>query len=99
MVTLTDAQRGYIAGIIDGEGHISVNRYARRDTQKRLRPYGLKVNVRITQARRELLDYIHGIVGLESANINRTGKDNAYFILRFNHECLKWLLPQLKGHL
>lgn len=99
MEPLTETQLAYIAGIMDGEGEFSICKYARRDSKKRKRGYGLKVSVRIAQARRSLLDSIANDVGKHNTNIGRTGKDGAYFFLRFTHACLVELIPMLIPYL
>ena len=99
MRTLTQTKLAYLAGIMDGEGEFSINLYARKDGRKRLRGYGLKATVRISQARRSLLDSIAADVGQQNANIGRAGRGGAYFYLRFTHDCLRWLIPQLRPYL
>ena len=99
MLTLTSTQLAYLAGIMDGEGEFSIAKYARKDKQKRLRNYGLKAQVRISQARRMLLDSIADDVGHENVNIGKAGKGGAYFYLRFRHSCLIELIPLLFPYL
>ena len=92
---MTATQLAYLAGILDGEGDLGIAHYARRDTQKRIRNYGLKATVRISQARRGLLDTIAEWAGPENVWIGHTGKGGAYWALRFHHDCLRTLLPQV----
>lgn len=99
MTTLTIEQLAYLAGIMDGEGEFSIHKYARHDSQKRKRGYGLKACVRISQARRSLLDSIASDVGKENVNIGKAGKGGAYFYLRFRHAYLVKLIPLLLPYL
>ena len=99
MPRLSIAKLAYLAGIMDGEGEFSIAKYARKDDRKRLRGYGLKVSVRIAQARRSLLDSIARDVGQSNVNIGRTGRELAYFYLRFKHQYLTWLIPRLIPYL
>lgn len=99
MRTLTVAQLAYLAGIMDGEGEFSINKYARKDSKKRIHTYGLKATVRISQARRCLLDSIAKDVGEGNINIGKAGRDGKYFYLRFKHAYLRQLIPLLLPYL
>lgn len=96
---LTELQLGYIAGILDGEGQVSIVRNIRRDDKKRLREYDLRVQVSITQRRRLLLDTILKWTGKESGIISATGLGNKYFALRFRVPWLQENLPLILPHL
>lgn len=91
---LSPADLGYLAGIIDGEGHLGlVRRKAkwRKDQAHYLRPV-----VQIGQAKREMLDHLALVVGAGSVAIYGT---RIFFNLRFYPSTLRWLLPQLLPHL
>lgn len=95
MNTLTPLQLAYLAGIMDGEGEFAIHKWTRNDGKKRKQYVGLKSSVRISQARKQLLDSIAKDCGKEHVHIGRTGRGGAYFVLRFHHDYLKWLIPQL----
>ena len=60
---------------MDGEGDFTIRLYAHKDRMKRLRRYGLKAYVRISQARRSLLDAIGAFRLFTSASgAGRTGR-------------------------
>jgi hypothetical protein len=99
LTVLTDVKLAYLAGIMDGEGHFSIVKYTRKDKQKRVNGTGLKVESRISQGRRLLLDTIASWFQPGDTNIVKAGKDGAYFMLRFNYHCLRELIPALMPHL
>lgn len=92
-------QLAYLAAMFDGEGHFSVNRYKRKDKQKRIRGYGLKVVCRITQAKVSLLETLQSWFKDGETTIGRSGADRRCFHLYFNHPCLRDLIPQMMPHL
>lgn len=98
---LSDLQIGYLAGILDGEGCVTVTRNVRNDRKKRRRNYELRSVVTITQRRRRLLDHIVAMVGTDNASIyrHRGSKLRDYFILRFTNGWLRDNLPLLIPHL
>ena len=95
---LTKLQRGYLAGILDGEGSVGITRQKRID-RKRKRDYGYRSDVRVTQRRRILLSTILEWIGQENGHIGRTGLNNAFFTLRFKSEWLRKNLPKISIHL
>ena len=95
MKQLTDADLGYLAGIIDGEGHIGLVR-RRRTWKKSLRTHYLRPVVQIGQAKRELLDHIARVVGEGSVAVHG---QRGFYNLRFYPSTMRWLLPQLLSHL
>ena len=99
MAPLNELQIGYLAGILDGEGQLGITRNIRRDDKKRIRDYALRVEVRISQKRRLLLDTILEWIGPENGSIGRTGLNQAYFVLRLKADWLKQTLPILQPHL
>ena len=96
---LTDLQIGYLAGILDGEGQISIVKNIRRDDKTRRRNYALRVEVRISQRRRILLEAIQGWIGEENASIGANGLAGQYFVLRFKAHWLREHLPLILPHL
>src|SRR6266851_1530809 len=85
---LSELQIGYLAGILDGEGQVSVVRQKRSDA-KRKRAYGLRTEVRVTQRRRILLSTILDWTGSENATITSTGLGGKFFQLRFKAQWLR----------
>lgn len=96
---LTDLQIGYLAGMFDGDGQISIIKNIRRDDKKRKRNYALRVEVRIGQRRRILLKTIQDWIGEENASICANGLDGRYFNLRFKANWLRQHLPLILPHL
>lgn len=99
MNQLTPTQLAYLAGIMDGEGEFAIHLFQRNDARKRLRKFGLKVAVRISQARKSLLTSIAKDVGTDLVHLGKTGRDGAYHVLRFKHPALLTLIPQLMPYL
>ncbi len=95
---LSELQIGYLAGILDGEGQVSVVRQKRSDA-KRKRAYGLRTEVRVTQRRRILLSTILDWTGSENATITSTGLGGKFFQLRFKAQWLRDNLPIIAPHL
>lgn len=96
---LSQLQIGYLAGILDGEGAISITRVKRDDDKKRKRDYSLRADVRITQRRRLLLTTILDWIGEENGKISATGLDNRFFVLRLRHVWLRDHLALVLPHL
>lgn len=99
MNQLTPTQLAYLAGIMDGEGEFAVHLYQRNDNRKRIRNYGLRVSVRISQARKSLLTGIANDIGSDLVHLGKTGLGGAYHVLRFKHAVLIELIPQLMPYL
>ena len=95
---LTPLQIGYLAGILDGEGQVSITRQKRTDMTRK-RDYGYRSDVRVTQRRRILLSTILGWIGAENGHIGRTGLNNKFFVLRFRSCWLRQNLPIILPHL
>ena len=96
---LTEHQYAYLAGIIDGEGHVSIDRLIRKDDKKRLRNYCYRPSVRVAQARIKLLETIQSWVGAENASISKTGRESAYWCLRFKAHWLREHLPRIAKYM
>lgn len=91
---LSDADLGYLAGILDGEGHLGL--VGRRKTWADGIGVYLRPIVQIGQAKRGMLDHIANVVGTGCLAIHGT---RIFFNLRFYPGTLRWLLPQLIPHL
>ena len=98
---LTDLQIGYLSGILDSDGCITIVRGRRRDNKVRIRNYELRPQISVTQRRRRLLEYITAISGPDSASIytHRGSELRNYYILRFRNQWLRDNLPTLLPHL
>jgi hypothetical protein len=96
---LSEMQLGYLAGLLDGEGAVSITKLVRRDDRKRKRDIGLRADVRVSQRRKRLLDVMLDWVGAENATISRTGADGRYFVIRFKSVWLKTHLPEILPYL
>ena len=95
---LTELQIGYLAGILDGEGGISIAKNIRKDGTRK-RDYALTARVGVTQRRRILLSTILDWIGRENGHIGRTGLENKFFLLRFKADWLRKNLPFILPHL
>ena len=93
---LTEAQRGYIAGFIDGDGHIGIVRRRRAWKRQPDREFYLRPIVQIGQKKPLPLEYIRHLVGTGSITCHG---QRPYYNLRFYPGTLKWLLPELIPHL
>lgn len=96
---LTEAQIGYIAGILDGEGSISITRNIRSDERKRRRDYALRADVRVTQRRRLLLSTLLAWIGESNGSICAAGPGRRFFVLRIKHEWLRENFAAIIPHL
>lgn len=97
-VILTEAQKGYIAGILDGEGWLGIT--ARKPLWKNdpNQPHYHRPAVTIAQCvkNKVLLDHIADILGHKDFGYNR---EQNCWTLRLHAPCIRWLLPQLVDHL
>lgn len=55
---MDDAERGYLAGIIDGEGCLSMREYKRKHSAP-----GYRVEVRVNNADKDIIDRLHAAFG------------------------------------
>ena len=94
-VKLTEAQKGYIAGIIDGEGSLMIVK-RKRDWKRCTHPHYHRPQASVAQAKKPILDYLMEVLGESDLNINH---QKGIWELRFHPPCLKWLLPQIKPYL
>ena len=95
---LTQLRIGDLAGLLDGEGQVSIVKNRRTDG-KRKRAYSLRAEVRVSQRRRILLDTIASWVGKDGTSIGRTGQNGAYYVLRFHSAWLRANLRKIIPHL
>jgi len=83
---LTEAQSAYLAGIVDGEGTITLTR-KNKDAQRQLA-------VTVSSTDRRLLEYILRIVGagkITNKKMNRSNHSPAYTYQIFNRQALSLL--------
>ncbi len=89
--TLTVAQAAYIAGIVDGEGHLG----ARKQT------IGIKTYVgpllQVTQAKPEIINWLVDVLGCDGAVVEHRTRGHLNF--RAWATMLRWLLPQIQPYL
>ena len=95
----TEAQKAYMAGIIDGEGCIYVNR--RKPTGRRVTPgYGVKVCVSITS--RSIVDWFEAHAGLTSTffvKSKRNENRQAKFSCTWNNSNAERLLKAIRPYM
>lgn len=94
MPRISDTEAAYIAGFIDGDGHIGIVRRTARRGHKEY-PY-VRPIVQIGQGKRLVLDWIASVVGEGAVGIHG---QREFFNLRFHAGTLRWLLPQLLPYL
>lgn len=97
MPKLSIAEAAYLAGILDGEGWIGVARRKRTWATEPDREYYLRPACSIGQAKRELLDYIVGLVG--AGSFRKRKGDRIFYELKFDTSTLRWLLPEVMPYL
>jgi hypothetical protein len=89
---LTEWEKGYIAGIIDGEGSISIEKMSR----------GLLLpRIKIVNTNRSILEFCQSIIGGTIVRRKRFGnrKDSYEQRLPSNKDYLKWLINQIQDSL
>ena len=97
-VRLRDTDAAYIAGILDGEGYITLNRQKRYRKRWNDEVWDYIPRVDITQARRELLDHIASLLE-GSYSLRHGGRDGNYWRISLGASSLQWLLPQVIPYL
>ena len=91
MVHLTDLERGYIAGILDGEGWLGIT-IRKRNWKRSTVPHYHRPACVIGQAKPHVLDWLTEVLGTSDIAIERRTK---FRQLRLHPPCLRWLLPQI----
>ena len=86
-MSLSEYERGYISGIIDGEGSIFI--YKRKTRQ-----YCLMLAV--TNTNRELLEEIKFLIGGQIQTVKRRGNHKTCYILQVHSNGLRRLLPNIR---
>ena len=96
--TVTEVDLAYLAGLIDGEGWIGLGRRKRSWLLKRHpeRTHYLRPIIAIGMAKRECLDKVASVLGLQARQIRLEGE---IYRLRIYPTTLRWLLPRLAPHL
>ena len=94
--TLSPAELGYIAGLIDGEGWVGLPRRARSWKHHPERTHYRRPVIVIGMAKRACVDYVAGLFGI---NVEKIAVESDVFRLRIYPDALRWLLPQLIPHL
>lgn len=95
----SDTDLAYLAGIIDGEGTITIGRAPRNNTKHRV-PYHIP-HVKVCNTNKELIDWIHAKFG---GRMNNTRQANAkwstLYYIRWNcgkaRDLLEAILPYLR---
>ena len=103
MRSLTNVEKGYIAGIVDGEGWIGlVNRTDRRNKDN----INCQAYLMIGSTDKRLLDYLVKVTGLGHISKKYYAKDNKYaqnrkpsWLLRFSPNSMRDLLPLIIPYL
>lgn len=93
--SLTELEKGYIAGILDGEGCITFER--RRKDKFLIRPQISIINTDL-----ELLKFCQGIIGGridKGFEKNKHWKQKFVLVLPHNKEYLKWFINQIESSL
>ena len=91
MRQLTDVERGYIAGVLDGEGWFGIT-IRKRAWKRSTLPYYHRPACTVGQAKPPILEWFVKTLGTDDiATESRT----KFKILRIHPPCLRWLLPQI----
>jgi len=103
---MAPAEAGYVAGLIDGEGTISITRRKHRSNGRynhNYVVYALIVNTdrRMLERARELIDggTIQKHTEVRPERIARLGRTKPVYRLYMNPNIVRWLLPQVIPHL
>jgi len=89
---LSEWGRGYLAGIIDGEGCIDL----KRGRERKNGGYPYYPHLRIGNTKKAILDKVLEIVGCGSVRpISRTRVGKPFWGYQVGSEAISWLLPQL----
>lgn len=95
----SDTDLAYLAGIIDGEGTITIARAPRNDTKHRI-PYHIP-HVKVCNTNKELIDWIHAKFGGRNNNTRQANtKWSTLYYIRWNcgkaRDLLEAVLPYLR---
>ena len=96
MRELNQADLGYAAGLIDGEGWVGLTRRKRTWKEDQLRLFYFRPVIVIGMSRLECLNHIADVLGLQTQALERGGD---VYRLRIYSGTLRWFLPQLIPHL
>lgn len=94
---LTEYEKGYLEGLIEGEGSIILNilknrkKSAKRGWQPQI---GLKISNNSLDLLAKVQEFIPGIK-IRRAHKERIGAHSSYVAATQSHNLLRWLLPQL----
>lgn len=71
---ISETDKAYAAGIIDGEGSVCIRRYVHKTPGHHIPSFSLYVEIRMTN--REAVEFIHAVFGgcLKSKGTTKTGK-------------------------
>ena len=99
--TLNVAEAAYLAGLIDGEGTISLWKV---NAPKNARGFTHHVTFTIAQSNEPYLDEIRNMIGNGTVKLKNPGGDRGKnskpcFGLRFNAYQTRWILPQILPYL
>lgn len=100
MKVISDIQKGYIAGFIDGEGNIRVQKVNR--TKNKGRNYTTyQGQLQVASTNKESLENIVNMVGLGtvSKRKRRNPKHKTLFVWRMGQKDMASLLPEIVDHL
>ena len=92
--TLSDYERGFIEGVIDGEGSISLYKYKRKD---RKRGWGFDIRVQIGNTNKRLLEKVKEACdggSVYEAGITSAGK--TFYMYLMPRSLIRNIFPQLE---
>lgn len=93
----SEAEKGYIAGIIDGEGCIGAYEVMKESGNTYISTY-----ISVVNTDRRLVDYLHGVIGMGSVGKHRKANGNHKASFQFRvfpgqtKQFLEVILPYLK---
>lgn len=100
---LTDYERGYLNGLFDGEGSITMNRdkMLRKGQSRRSAKRGWQADIRLSLSNTstEMFDEVQSILGSDlklTVTKPRESHHKTAYSIRYAHKVLRWLLPQMR---